>query len=78
MCGSWESGPDRAEVEALQGFASRLHVGKAAHPDELVRIVAIAELANNPHSLCFLPLDEMLLEQGDEIIAATGFHRILA
>jgi len=61
--------PDRTIVEALEGFAPRLQIGKAPQPDELIRIGAITELADNPRAISFLPLDEMLLEQGDEIVA---------
>src|SRR5258706_9959664 len=70
--------PDRTRVEALQSHAPCLHSGKAAQPNELVGIAPIAELANNPHAVSFLPLNQVFLEQGDELVAATWFERILA
>jgi hypothetical protein len=70
--------PDGAEVEPFEGAAPRFHVGEAAQPDESIGTGKVAELAEDPHAVLLLPLDEMLLEQGDQLAAAARLERILA
>src|SRR5260370_41867725 len=70
--------PDGTTIEPLERLAPHLHPGKAAQPDKLIRMGATAELAKNLHAVLFLPFKEMTLEQGNELVAATWFERILA
>ena len=70
--------PDRAGIEAVQGLAPRLHVGEAAQPHETVRIVEIAELADDRHALGFLALDQLAIEDVDQRIAGAGHKIVLA
>src|SRR5258707_6890083 len=70
--------PDGAGVEALESPTSRLHIGKAAQPDKLIRIGAMAELAKNLHAVLFLPFKEMVVKQRDKFVAATWLEHIPA
>ncbi len=70
--------PDWAMVEAFERLTPPLHIGKATHPDEGIRLAALAKLSDHSQAMLLLPLDELLLEERDELIPATGFERIVA
>src|SRR5258708_23527430 len=70
--------PDGAGVvEAFQSCMPRLHIGKPTQPDKLIRMVAIAKLTDNVCAISLLLFDEMLIKQGDEIVAQTRLVDIL-
>src|ERR1041384_4487689 len=69
--------PDRATVKSLQRSCSRRHVRKTAQADEAVGAVAIAELSDDAYSLCFLALDEVIVEDVDQRISSSGMQRVL-
>ena len=70
--------PDRAGIEGGQRPLPRFHVVEAAQPDEAVRIVEVAELADDGHALGLLALDEMAVEDVDQRVARAGMQVILA
>ena len=70
--------PDGAGVvEAFQSCMPRLHIGKPTQPDKVIRMVAIAKLTDNLCAISLLLFDEMLIKQGDEIVAQTRLVDIL-
>ncbi len=70
--------PDRAAVERFERFRARWHVAESAQPDEAVRIVEVAELADHGHAGRFERVEELLFEQARERVEATGMQRVLA
>jgi hypothetical protein len=70
--------PDRTGVEGRQLVRTRCHVRESTQPDEAIRLVEIAELADEPHPEHFLALDELTLEEGDERLPRAGLQRVLA
>src|SRR5262245_26937889 len=70
--------PHRSAVEARQGLGPCWHVPKRAYPDEAIRSLQIAELADNSHAGRFLGLDELAVEQLDQDVALPGVQGVLA
>jgi hypothetical protein len=69
--------PYRAEIKAIQRRRARGHVGKTAQPDETVRAVQVAELADDPHAVSLLALDEMAVEDVDQHVPFAWMQRVL-
>src|SRR5258707_4707427 len=65
------------QVEVAERLLPRRHVGKAAQPDEAIRITEIAELPDDPHACGFLSFHEFPVEQLDESVAGPGIERVL-
>src|SRR5262245_44068198 len=64
-------------VEIGERFLPQRHVGKAAQPDEAVRITEVAKLPDDPHACRFLRFHEFAVEQLDESVAGPGIERVL-
>ena len=69
--------PHRATVETVQRRVPDRHVGEPTDPHEPVRVVEIAELADDVHADCLLGLDELAVEQLDQVVAPGGVQRVL-
>jgi hypothetical protein len=72
---TWRSSP--RSVGLGERLLPQRHVGKAAQPDEAVRITEVAELTDDPHACGFLRFHELPVEQLDESVAGPGIERVL-
>ena len=70
--------PNRAAVKFLELTRTRFHVSESTQPDEPIRIIQIAKLADYRHASRFLRLDELSFEKIDQDIALAGDERVLA
>jgi hypothetical protein len=77
VCGVTVSLPNRAAVEGLQASCSAAHVAKAPDPDESIRLVEVAELADHRHVDRFLCLDELAVEELDQDVSPARMERVL-
>jgi hypothetical protein len=55
-----------------------LHVGEAAHPEELIGLVEHAKLSDDSHAEVFLRFDELAIEEVDQDVPSTWTKRILS
>src|ERR1035438_1662778 len=67
-----------AAVEILKRLLTRRHIPKTANPDEAVRVVDIAESANDMGTNSFLWLDEVFLEERNQVLALSSINCVLA
>src|SRR5215470_10193994 len=69
--------PDRPLVEAAERLSPGPHVWKSAEPHETVRVLHVAELAQQSHASRLLRGDEFAFEQADEVVAPARPERVL-
>jgi hypothetical protein len=70
--------PNRTAVKILERFCPRRHVGKTPEPNESVRIIEIAELADDFHPDSLLRLHEFPIEQIDQYVPFSGVQSVLS
>ena len=69
--------PDRPGVERLQRARASGHVGKAADPDETIRVVEISKLTENRHPEGLLTDDELAHEEVDQDVSLSWLECVL-
>src|SRR6185437_3472889 len=70
--------PSWSSIKVVQCLRPSRHVREAAEPDKSIRIVEVAEGANDMSTYFILSFDEFALKHCDQFVSSTAVKRVLA